>query len=137
SVRMAMRPFLLPAAVSGRHRPGRKTPCGASVMSHALAARTGCRARNPVRLEYTIGAAPCISSYRRDHDAEPAARAARPALRCDFPARSPAVAVAGQVLGHGLARRVGDLRPAGIRPAWRGAAPPAAPRRFMWSPLAL
>src|SRR6266699_1915925 len=38
---MATRPFLLPAAVSGRHRPGRKTPCGAYVMSHALAARTG------------------------------------------------------------------------------------------------
>ena len=38
---------------------------------------------------------------------------------------------AGQARSHGLARRVGDLRPAGIRPAWRGAAPPAAPRTFM------
>src|SRR6266566_1501620 len=58
---MATRPFLLPAAVSGRHRPGRKTPCGAYVMSHALAARTGCQARNPVRLEYTIGAATWVT----------------------------------------------------------------------------
>ena len=61
---MATRPFLLPAAVSGRHRPGRKTRCGASVMSLALAARTGCRARNPVRLEYTIGAATCWPATR-------------------------------------------------------------------------
>jgi hypothetical protein len=30
----------------------KETPCGASVISHALAARTGCQARNPVRLEY-------------------------------------------------------------------------------------
>ena len=34
-------------------------------MSLALAARTGCRARNPVRLEYKIGAATWVTSCKR------------------------------------------------------------------------
>jgi hypothetical protein len=42
-----------------------RSPARTPVMSHALAARTGSRARNPVRLEYTIGAATTRSPSRQ------------------------------------------------------------------------